>query len=475
MARKQQLAERLAKLQNPDAEPEAQAFLAEALVEGFTVAELTIKLREALDGAPAEEPVAPGSQEAAHTAADGPEPGSGHSAPEEEPGTDLVAAVAASAPVPRGALPAEEQWAQIERMAKFIAKSELAPKHLRGKPDDVQMILLYANDLGISATLAMQKMAVIEGQPAMTAELMVALVLREGHRIWPDPDNDRVKARAYGQRREHDGGWGPVMEASFTLDDAVMAGLCTIKDNQAWARSSNGKKLPWELYTPDLMWARAVSRLVRKCFADAGTGVTYVPEEIGYIEEGSDTMAERAAANEQATLTAKQERTDVARRISELPEAERKAIGEEWTRRNLPRGSTGRADIDALSPAALRTVLNLVDEAEKAVAAREAAEGAEIQEAEVVEDGATKEPTGQPNPAGGGDEPVPPTLDEAVATGAVTKGPAPADPDSEVAEGELVDEPEECACGDGPETPERPFVYSEDGKPYHADDAPMLG
>lgn len=491
MATKTQLAERIAQLEQPNGEPEVTALLIATLVDGHTKPALEARLATAQakaltpppdvpTGAQETPQAAPGAQEPAQTA-----PG----APGEQPGTDVAPVnpmhAVAEAHAAASSLPTLSEWAHMENVAKFIARSKLAPRHLQGKPDDVQMILLVARDLGISPTRAMQKVAVIEGQVAMTAELMVAVVLRDGHRIWPDPNNDATKATAYGQRREYDGGWGPVMEATFTLDDAVAAGLCAIKDGRAYARSSNNKKLPWETYTADLLWARAVSRLVRRGFADSGNGVTYVPEELGYIEMDDDhdtpnRHADRAAAEEAAEVSLAQQRTEIARRISELPDDDRKQVAEEWRRRNLPRTAE-------LRPAAIRTALNLLEAAEQRVATRDAAATADIPEAELVDDNAGD---------GDGDDPPRCTICEGaldddhhtspwaegfahdgciVAETDGKEGAAPAvDPDTVVAEATLVDgAAAECAAGDGGETPDRPFVFHE-GATYHADCAPFL-
>jgi hypothetical protein len=56
------------------------------------------------------------------------------------------------------------------------------------------------------------------------------------------------------------------MEATFTMEMAQQAGL---------VGKSNWKKHP-----DDMMWARAVSRLCRRLFADCFAGASYVPEEV---------------------------------------------------------------------------------------------------------------------------------------------------------------------------------------------------
>ena len=50
----------------------------------------------------------------------------------------------------------------------------------------------------------------------------------------------------------------------------MQAGLITLSDNQkVVARSARGNPMPWELHTAEMLWARAVTRLVRRLAPDA--------------------------------------------------------------------------------------------------------------------------------------------------------------------------------------------------------------
>lgn len=448
MPTKQQLAVQIAAIEQPNEAPDLRAFYVTQLVAGFSKTQLEAKLLVAKDfAAPSAPEVPPRSPEAVQEHAGGPQPDSGYR-PAAEPGTALEP-VSATDLAQRGQLPDEARWTQMERIAARVCKSSLAPPYLRGKPDDTLLVLLGAHDLGISSTQGLQKLIVIEGKLAMSAELMVALVLRDGHRIWPADDNDRTKATAHAQRNEGFGEWGPVVDVTFTLDDAVAAGLITLNKETglAWCRSKNGNKLPWELYTPDLLWARAVSRMARKLFPDCLAGITYVPEELGFIEQDGDSMAERAAVQEEATVTLHQQQSNIAARIADLPDDLRIAMREEWKARRLPKPTE-------LKAAAVRTALTLLEAAEQRAAERVAAEPV-IPDAELVEDD---------------------TVDATTVTAEVTRPAPPADPDDEVTDGEVIadDKATMCACGDGPATESRPFVFTDDGVAFHVDDAPFL-
>lgn len=241
---------------------------------------------------------------------------------DEAPGTDIE--VAGERPLQT--LPALSAWQTIQGMAVELARSNLVSPSLRGKPADVQLILLAAHDLGITATQALAKIHVIEGKPSMSAELMVALVLRDGHRIGMVEATSTV-AVAYGQRMRNGQPDGVECRMEFTIDEAKTAGL-TSKD-------------VWKKYPKAMLWARAVSQLCRMVFPDVLAGVSYVPEELGYIEAEGDEVAasgQQAPSADQAAVDADRQdfldgepgRKRVVAAIAALPEERKVALREEW-------------------------------------------------------------------------------------------------------------------------------------------------
>lgn len=172
--------------------------------------------------------------------------------------------------VPPPALPEPSKWAQLTHMADYLCQSQLVPRAIRTSKTasaDTALVLLAAHDLGITVTEALSKIHVVEGRLTMSAELMVALIRRAGHQVWPDDANDATQARAYGRRRDEQ----EVASAGFTIEDAKRAGLAG-KDN-------------WKRYPEDMLWARAVSRLARRHFPDVVGGVSYTPEELGEVTD----------------------------------------------------------------------------------------------------------------------------------------------------------------------------------------------
>jgi hypothetical protein len=104
---------------------------------------------------------------------------------------------------------------------------------------------------------------VIKGKPALSAALMRALILAQGHQIETlDISDTRVVIRG---RRKGESTWE---EATFTADHAKRAGI-----------QLGG-------YPQDKLYARATSRLARRKFADVIAGMPYSAEE---LEDGEET------------------------------------------------------------------------------------------------------------------------------------------------------------------------------------------
>jgi len=146
-----------------------------------------------------------------------------------------------------------------------ISDTEFVPSGLRGKPDAVLAAVFTGREIGLDPMAALRLIDVIDGRPSLSAELTVALVRTAGHRVSlveETPEACTVEG-IRGDRTDDR------MTVTYKLEDAQRAGLVSIDDQGApRARSRNDKPLPWETYTADLLWARAVSRLSRRLFPD---------------------------------------------------------------------------------------------------------------------------------------------------------------------------------------------------------------
>lgn len=146
------------------------------------------------------------------------------------------------------------------RLSQNLALAESLPRALRGKPADVLSVVLYGQELGLAPMQSIQAIYIVEGRPQLAAQTWIALARRAGHKV-------RVSNPVPGESvtvtvTRHD---DPEFPHSFTatIDQAVQAGKVKIVDGKPVARSREGKVLPWEAYTDQLLLARAASNALR--------------------------------------------------------------------------------------------------------------------------------------------------------------------------------------------------------------------
>lgn len=215
---------------------------------------------------------------------------------------DLELAHAAAMPAPQGgALPTGLEWQALERMASTLAQSDVIPYRLKRKPADVAVVLLAAREYGIPPLMALSKLPVVNGTPAPMGELMVALVLRAGHRLgarFLNPDGTvyaggPLTPEHYGEARYRRRDWTEDESLRFTLAEAVQAGLVRLTaQGKPVARDDKDRPTPWELYTPNMARWRAVANAARLAFPDVLLGLSYLPEELGAIVDAEGAPVE---------------------------------------------------------------------------------------------------------------------------------------------------------------------------------------
>lgn len=149
------------------------------------------------------------------------------------------------------------------RTLEALSQTEFVPKALRGRPGAVLGAVLLGREYGLGPLEALRNIDVIDGSPSPSAELLLRLYRRRGHKLEVVQADDQA-VELVGTRQDT----GESITVRFTVADAERAGLVKIIDGELRARSANNRALPWEAFTPDLLWARAVSRLVRRLAPD---------------------------------------------------------------------------------------------------------------------------------------------------------------------------------------------------------------
>jgi len=150
-----------------------------------------------------------------------------------------------------------QNMAQAWAIAKVVAQSSMVPRALQGSPQNVLVTMMLGQELELTWTQATRGIYVLpNGTPGLRGQLLLALIRKRGHRYTFERADDSCTCII--TRKDED--YKIPYKGTFTLDDALMAGLVTKKDGQLFARSHDGKPLPWQQYRRDMLQWRAVAR-----------------------------------------------------------------------------------------------------------------------------------------------------------------------------------------------------------------------
>jgi hypothetical protein len=164
------------------------------------------------------------------------------------------------------------QLAEVARLAEYIAATDFVPKAYRGQPAAVAAAILAGREMGIGPMTALQHLYVVEGRPAMSAQLMRAQVLAAGHDLRV-VESTAARCTVVGRRKGDSAEREPV---TWSGDDVRRAGLAN--------------RPTWQRYPRQMLLARATAELCRAVFPDVLGGMTYAVEEAADIpaDEGAD-------------------------------------------------------------------------------------------------------------------------------------------------------------------------------------------
>ncbi len=238
-----------------------------------------------------------------------------------------------------GGIPYFENYLML---AERISKTAMVPGPMRGKPDEVLAVVMYGAELGIGPMQALQQINFIAGKPSAAAELLRALVMREGHQFIITGDTAKAVARC--KRKE----WDEWQETSFTMDDAHRANL--------------GGGDGWKKYPDQMLSARVTSKACRMWFSDVIAGMSYTPEEVTEFAAPANQPRERKSSPQPETVQRSAPNTSVdvpvltpiQQQIKDglemLAQDERAEFSHWWEEQGVTRG------IHNLSPSEAETV-----------------------------------------------------------------------------------------------------------------------
>jgi hypothetical protein len=164
---------------------------------------------------------------------------------------------------------------EMMNWSRAMSQGNLMPRQYQGNPANLMFAAEYADALGISRIHVLTSIAVINGRPSPSADLMSAMVRQHGHKLRVTGDDTYAEAVLI---RSDD----PDFEYTARWDEAKArkAGL--------W-----GNKGPWSLYPGAMLRARAISEVVRMGASDVMAGGIYTPEEVGAVVDESGQVVEQ--------------------------------------------------------------------------------------------------------------------------------------------------------------------------------------
>ncbi|MFJ2017216.1 recombinase RecT [Streptomyces nodosus] len=209
--------------------------------------------------------------------------------------TTLPATRTAAVPAPHGGALSLAQMSPYEawQFCESLAQTPLLPDAYRKQPASVLWAMEYGRALGLDVVTTITTIHVIKGKPTQSADLMLGRARTAGHRVRIKSERERCVARIQRADDPDD-----ETEIEWTLDDAVTAGLCELRNGRPYARDDKNRPTSWEKYPRAMLRARAIAEAVRTACPEVLHGAIYTPEEMGEVvdQEGNPVIVERADA-----------------------------------------------------------------------------------------------------------------------------------------------------------------------------------
>lgn len=176
-----------------------------------------------------------------------------------------------------------QTYEQALDFAERIARTDLAPKDFRGKPDNCFVAMQWGAILGMDPITSLQGIAVINGRPALWGDAMLGCVLASPHCEYVREENDGNVATCRVKRK----GKNEIEHVrTFSIEDARAAGLL-------------GKPGPWQQYQRRMLQMRARGFALRDVFADVLRGLDSAEE---LSDSQPDVYSEQVVTHQPAAI-----------------------------------------------------------------------------------------------------------------------------------------------------------------------------
>lgn len=168
---------------------------------------------------------------------------------------------------------------QTMEWCNAMAQGDLLPQQYRNKPANIMFAAEYADAIGVSRIHVLTSIAVVNGRPSPSADLMASMARTAGHRLRVTVNG--MSATAVLIRKDD-----PDFEFSSTWDEA------RAKRAKLW-----GKAGPWSQYPEAMLRSRAISEVIRLGCPEVMAGAIYTPEEMESAEAQTQTVQASVAVD----------------------------------------------------------------------------------------------------------------------------------------------------------------------------------
>lgn len=142
----------------------------------------------------------------------------------------------------------------VAKLADHISRSPFVPRAMQGKPEHVAAAILLGREMGLGPMASLRGIDVIEGKPALTAQMLAARIYAAGHRVeWLTATDKTCTVRITR------GDGLSSAEVTWTMADATRAGLAG--------------KTNWKKYPRAMLRARALTEAAAMACPDVALGL----------------------------------------------------------------------------------------------------------------------------------------------------------------------------------------------------------
>lgn len=197
-------------------------------------------------------------------------------------------------------VPLPNELDTLAQMAVTLSAAAAVPNALRGKPNDVFLILLTARDTGVALTTAMREFHVIDGKVTLSPKVKLAMVRQQGQgKVYPHQaprtvtvrGKDKVQLCACGSDAPANGDTEATWHAERADEPGIlhtstftMAMAERVKAKENGQNITLAQKSTWRQYPQRMLSWRALGYLLDDVFSEVGTGL-YSPDEMGAVTD----------------------------------------------------------------------------------------------------------------------------------------------------------------------------------------------